>query len=140
MIRIASLRNVEIFRGLPDEELKVIAGFCQEESLPGGVTLYEERARADKLFILEEGAVSTRFKKGVNYTIQTPGRILGWSFLVPPKRYTATAVTIAPSKLLGINSPDFYDLVHRESKIGITILDNFAGVISSRLKAFVDYY
>lgn len=140
MIQIARLRNVEIFRGLADEELQILAGYCREENIPEGVTLCEEGARADKLFILEEGAVSITFKKGVKYTIQASGRILGWSFLVPPNRYTASAVTVVPSKILVIKSPDFYDLFHRESKMGLRIMDNLAQVVSSRLKAFVDYY
>jgi len=140
MIPIERLRNVEIFQGLKDEELEIAASFCQEESVPEGVILCAEGARADRLFILEEGTVSIRFEKGVNYAIRAPGKILGWSFLVPPNRYTASVVTIAPSRLLVIKSPDFYDLVHKETKMGLRIMDNLAQVVSSRLKAFVDYY
>ena len=140
MILIERLRNVEIFRGLKDEELAIAAQFCQEENVPEGVTLCEEGARADKLFILEEGAISIRFEKGVNFTIRVPGKILGWSFLVPPNRYTASVVTIAPSRLLVIKGPDFYDLVHKETRMGLKIMDNLAQVVSSRLKAFVDYH
>ena len=140
MIPIERLRNIEIFQGLKDEELEIAVRFCQQENVPEGVTLCEEGARADRLFILEEGEVSIRFQKGANYTIRTPGKILGWSFLVPPNRYTASAVTIAPSRLLVIKSPDFYDLVHKEAKMGLKIMDNLAQVVSSRLKAFVDYH
>ena len=140
MIQSARLRKVEIFQGLSDDELQIAAPFCQEENVPEGITLCEEGARAEKLFILENGAISIRFKKGVNYAVQTPGKILGWSFLVPPNRYTASAVTITPSQLLVIKSPDFYDLVHRNTKIGLKIMDNLAQIVSSRLKAFVDYY
>jgi len=140
MILIERLRNVEIFQGLKDEELQVVARFCHEETMPEGCTLCEEGARAIKLFILEEGAISIRFMKGVNLTVQTPGKILGWSFLVPPNRYTASAVTIRPSKLLVINSPDFYALVNQDPKMGLKIMNNLAQVVASRMKAFVDYY
>jgi len=140
MIGSERLRNVEIFQGLIDEELEIAARFCQEETVPEGLTLCEEGARADKLFILEEGTVSIRFSRGGNYAIQAPGKILGWSFLVPPNRYTASAVTIAPCKLLVIKSPDFYDLIHKDTKVGLKIMDNLSKVVASRLKAFVDYY
>ncbi len=140
MINLDALRNVEIFQGLNDEELKAAAGFCQEESVPEGTTLCGEGARADKLFILQEGAVSIRFKKGANYAIREAGRILGWSFLIPPNRYTASAVTIAPSKVWVIKSPDFYNLVHKDTKIGLKIMDKLSQVVAGRLKAFVDYY
>jgi CRP/FNR family cyclic AMP-dependent transcriptional regulator len=140
MVSIEKLRNVDIFQGLNDDELRIVARFCVEENAPEGTTLCAEGARADKLFILQEGAVSIRFKKGVNYSIQTPGKILGWSFLVPPNRYTASVVTIAPSRLVVIKSPDFYNLVHQDPKMGLKIMNNLAQVVASRLKAFVDYY
>jgi len=140
MIAIDRLRNVEIFDGLKDDELLVVARFCQEENIPEGFMLCEEGAKAIKLFILEEGAISIRFKKGVNIAIQTPGKILGWSFLVPPNRYTASAVTIRPSKLLVIKSPDFYALVNRDPEMGLKIMNNLAQIVASRMKAFVGYY
>jgi CRP-like cAMP-binding protein len=140
MIPIERLRNVEIFRGLKDEELAIAARFCQEESVPQGITLCEEGARADRLFILEEGVISIRFAKGTDYTIHAPGKILGWSFLVPPNRYTASVITVSPSRLLVIKGPDFYDLVHKETKMGLKIMDNLAQVVAGRLKAFVDYH
>lgn len=140
MVAVERLRKVEIFQGLSDEELGLVAKFCQEEEAPAGLTLCAEGERADKLFILEEGAVSIKFQKGVNFAIQTPGKILGWSFLVPPNRYTASAITISPSKLLVIKSPDFYELVHQNTKLGLKIMDNLAQVVASRMKAFVDFY
>jgi CRP-like cAMP-binding protein len=60
--------------------------------------------------------------------------------LVPPNRYTASAVTVRPSKLLVINSPDFYALVNQDPKMGLKIMNNLAQVVASRMKAFVDYY
>jgi CRP/FNR family cyclic AMP-dependent transcriptional regulator len=140
MIPIERLKKVEIFQNLDDDELKVVARFCQEETIPEGHTLFEEEDKAVKLFILEEGAVSIRFKKGVTFAIQTPGRILGWSFLVPPNRYTASGVTIRPSKMLVIKSPDFYALIQKDQKMGLKIMNNLARVVASRMKAFVDYY
>jgi len=135
IISIDRLRNVDIFQGLTDWELKIVSQFFHEESFPEGRTLCEEGERADRLFILEQGAVSIKLKKGEQYEIRTPGKIVGWSFLVPPNRYTASAVTIIPSKLLVINSPDFYYVIHREAKMGVKVMDNLAQVVASRMKA-----
>ncbi len=140
MISIDRLRNVDIFQGLNDKDLELAAKFCEEERFPAEITLCVEGNRADKLFILEEGAVSIRFAKGASYTIEEAGKILGWSFLVPPSRYTASVVTIRPSRVLTIKSPDFYTLVHQEPKMGLRIMDNLAQVVAGRMKAFVDYY
>lgn len=140
MIAVDRIREVEIFQGLKDEELKAASRYCQEEEVPAGTTLCQEGGRADKLFILEEGTVCISFKKGVHFEIRGPGKILGWSFLVPPNRYTASAVTATPAKLLTIKSPDFYELVNGEAKIGLRIMDNLSRVVAGRLKTFVDIH
>jgi CRP-like cAMP-binding protein len=140
MITFDRLRKVEIFQGLSDEDLKRAAPFCLEGSFSKGEFLCEEGERADKFFILEEGSVSIRFRKGVNFCIQTPGKILGWSFLVPPNRYSASAQALVPTKVLVIKSPDFYALVHRNAEMGLRIMENLAQVVANRLKTFVDIY
>ena len=133
MINIDQLRNVDIFQGLTDWELKIVSQFFQEENVTEGVTLFQEGERADRLFILEEGAVSLTLEEGEQYSVSTPGKIIGWSFLVPPNRYTASAVTTAPSKLLVIKSPDFYYLIHKELRMGVKVMENLAQVVASRL-------
>jgi CRP/FNR family cyclic AMP-dependent transcriptional regulator len=140
MVPTERIRNVEIFQGLKDEELKIVAQFCQELQVPEKNALCEEGARADKLFILEAGTVSIRFQKGATFEIHGPGKILGWSFLVPPNRYTASAVTVTPSRLLMIKGPDFYELVHKDSRLGLKIMDSLAQVVSGRLKASAEIH
>jgi len=133
MINIDKLRNVDIFQGLTDWELKIVSQFFQEEILEEGITLFQEGEKADRLFILEEGAVSLTFKEEEQYSVSDSGKIIGWSFLVPPNRYTASAFTTAPSKLLMIKSPDFYYLIHKEPRMGVKVMENLAQVVASRL-------
>jgi hypothetical protein len=127
------LRRVEFLQGLEEEELKGLSPFFEEEQVASGVTLCEEGARAERLFVLEQGGVSIRSKKGRQYSIDTPGKIVGWSFLVPPFLYTASAVTTTPSKLLVIKSPDFYYVLHKEPRMGMKVINNLAQVVASRL-------
>ncbi len=140
MVPVERIRNVDIFQGLKDEELRAVSQFCQESRVSENSTLCQEGARADKLFILEEGTVSIRWEKGASMEIRGPGKMLGWSFLVPPNRYTASVVTVTPSRLLVIKGPDFFEMVHRDSKTGLKIMDNIAQVVASRLKASVEIH
>lgn len=134
MIGMDQLRKVEILQGLTEGELQSIAPFFHEENFPVGESLCEEGSRADQLFILEEGSISIRSQKLGQIEITAPGRIVGWSFLVPPYRYTASATTIRPSKLFVIKSPDFYYLIHKEPKMGMKVVNNLAQVMASRFK------
>ena len=133
-LSIDRLREVEILKGLADLELQSIVQFFSEETVSAGISLCEESARADQLYILQQGSVSLSSKKLGQLEINTPGKIVGWSFLVPPYRYTASAVTTTPSRLLVIKSPDFYYLIHREPKMGMKVMNNLAQVMASRLK------
>jgi CRP/FNR family cyclic AMP-dependent transcriptional regulator len=133
MISIDRLRKIDILEGLTDWELKIVSQFFHEENVPQGVPLFEEGQRADRLFILEEGEISIQLPGGEMYNLHLPGKIVGWSFLVPPHRYTASARTTAPSKLLIIQSPDFYYLIHKEPRMGVKVMANLAQVVARRL-------
>ena len=132
-INIDRLRKVDVLQGLTDWELKVIAQFFREETVAEGVTLFEEGQKADRLFILEEGEISVQIPNGESYQIHSPGKIIGWSFLIPPNRYTASGATMVASKLLVIESPDFYYLIYKEPRMGVKIMANLAQVVAGRL-------
>jgi len=138
LISIDRLRKVEILQGLTEGELQNIAWFFQEENISEGVSLCQEGARADQLYILEQGSVWIRSEKLGQLNVNTPGKIVGWSFLVPPYRYTASAQTTSPSRFLVIKSPDFYYLIHKEPKMGVKVMDNLAQIMASRFKGSED--
>ncbi len=138
LVNIDRLRKVDILQGLVEGELQSIAQYFEEESVDAGVTLCKEGTNAERLYVLEQGKVSISSKKGGQYDIDTPGKIVGWSFLVPPFLYTASAVTTTPSKVLVIKSPDFYYVIHKEPKMGMKVINNLTQVIASRLKGHED--
>ena len=133
LISTDRLRKVDFLQGLAEGELGRIAHFFEEENVGAGVSLCQEGARAERLYVLEQGRISISSKHSRQYDIDTPGKTVGWSFLVPPFRYTASAVTTAPSKLLVIKSPEFYDFIHNDSQMEVKVLSNMAQVIASRL-------
>jgi hypothetical protein len=134
LIGVDRLRKVEILQGLTEGELQNMAWFFQEENLPEGVSLCQEGARAEQLYILEQGSVRIYSEHLGQLNVDTPGKIVGWSFLVPPYCYTASAQTTRPSRFLIIKSPDFYYLIHKEPKLGVKIMDNLAQIMASRFK------
>jgi hypothetical protein len=133
-VSIERLGKVDILQGLAEEEVQSIAQFFEEETVAAGVTLCEEGASAERLYVLEQGRVSITSRMGGQYDIDTPGKVVGWSFLVPPFLYTASAVAMTPSKVLVIKSPDFYYVIHKEPAMGMKVVNNLSQVIASRLK------
>lgn len=136
LISAERLATVDILKGLTEWELRSVSQFFQAEDFEAGVSLCREGERADRLFILEEGSVSIRMQGGESLTIDTPGRTVGCSFLVPPNRYTASAVTLTPAKMLIIQSPDFSYVIHKAPRLGIKVMANLAQVVAGRLGQF----
>lgn len=134
MIGIDRLKKVDILQGLTEWELQAIAPFFREKNFAADAVLCMEGEKAQAMYILEQGAVSIRSRRWEAYEIDTPGKIVGWSFLVPPNLSTATGVTLVPSRLLVIESPDFYYFIHKEQKIGMKVMDNLAQVVAARWK------
>jgi hypothetical protein len=130
------LGQVDILKGLTHWELRSVSQFFQAENFAAGFTLCREGEKAERLFILEEGSVSIRMQGGEALTIDTPGKTVGCSFLVPPNRYTASAVTLTPAKMLIIQSPDFSYLIHKTPRLGIKVMANLAQVVAGRLGQF----
>ncbi len=132
LINIDRLRKVDILEGLTDWELKIVSQFFQKENVPENYPLFTEGEQALKLFILEEGRISILMQGKQQYEISQQGKILGWSFLVSPHRYTASGVTVIPSRLLTIKSPDFYYLIHKEPRMGVKVMENLTRVVADR--------
>jgi hypothetical protein len=130
------LSKVDILQGLTDWELKSVSQFFQGENFPAGVTLCREGESADRLFVLEEGGVSIRMQGKEAVRIDTPGKTVGCSFLVPPNRYMATVTTLTSAYLLVINSPDFSYLLHKAPRMGIKVMANLSQVVAGRLAMF----
>jgi len=133
LINTDRLRKVDFLQGLTEGELQSIAHFFEEENVGAGVSLCQEGARAERLYVLEQGRISISSKNSRKYDIYTPGKTVGWSFLVPPFLYTASAITTAPSKVLVVKDRDFYDFVHNDSQMEMKVLRNMTQVITSRL-------
>lgn len=133
LISTDRLRKVDFLQGLSEGELQSIAHFFEEENVGAGVSLCQEGARAERLYVLEQGRISIISKNSRQYHIDKPGKTVGWSFLIPPFLYTASAVTMAPSKLLVIKNRDFYNFIHNDSQIEVKVLSNMTQVIASRL-------
>jgi len=98
------LRRVPYFGVLPRAELRRLAGRCTARRLGRGQVLFEEDEPCRGLFIVAEGLVeirqtSARGREQVFHT-EGPGATLGEGPLFDGRGYIATAVALAPTRVL----------------------------------------
>ena len=124
--RIASLKNTEIFRELPDEELARLSSRLQERTYPPNTAIVREGAPGNAMFIITGGKVEIR-KRDPNtdfdVTIATlgGGACFGEMALISGNPRSATVVTAASTKVLVLSKDDFDVLLGEYNTLSVSL-------------------
>jgi CRP/FNR family transcriptional regulator len=135
------LRRVPYFASLPAIELRRLAERCTTRSFGTGETLFEEGKPCRGLLIVADGLVeirqiSLRGREQVFHT-EGPSATLGEAPLFGGGSYIASAVALAPTRVLFLARPDVLALCHRRPAVALAMLRtmarrvrHFAGIVS----------
>lgn len=140
MISPEMLAGFDLFKGVSEETLSQIASISQIVRVAKGEFVFKEGEQADTLHLLVGGSIALR----VNLTsrpdfvtvsfIHNPHQILGWSGVVAPNHYTASAYCEEDTELLVIPSNRFMDVLQNDPDAGFRIMLRITQVISDRLR------
>jgi CRP-like cAMP-binding protein len=140
MVSVQMLRDSDLFGELSDEKVGQIARLCREEVYPGRATILQEDEEAQTLYILQDGLVTIRIRSTAHEgglmvdAANERGETFGWSALIEPRRYTASAVCLGEVKVLTIEGAELMKLLEEDLQLGFTVMKKVAGIISSRLR------
>jgi CRP/FNR family transcriptional regulator len=135
------LRRVPYFASLPVTELNRLGGRCTVRNLGAGVPLFEEGQPCRGLLIIAEGLVevrqiSLRGREQVFHT-EGPGSTLGEGPLFDGGGYIASAVALAPTRVLFLPRAEVFRLCQRHPAVALAMLKtmarrvrHFAGIVS----------
>jgi CRP-like cAMP-binding protein len=129
------VREIELFKEIASHIIDEIAELAIEESVPSGHVLFRQGDSADYLYILEEGVVNITIEGqgGTSFPVNQLGQVLGWSALVEPNRYTATAQCVQDSKVIKIDGGRLMRILEKHPREGMMVMRRLAGVIATRL-------
>lgn len=129
------------FGSLPATELGDLAGRCLARSLGAGEALFEEGQPCRGLLIVADGRVeirqiSLRGREQVFHT-EGPGATLGEGPLFDGGGYIASAVALAPTRVLFLPRAEVIRLCQRRPAVALAMLEtmarrvrHFAGIVS----------
>lgn len=134
------LAEFDLFRDVSKDALKEVAAICESIKIKKDDFVFREGEKADKLHLLISGSIALR----VNLTsrpdsvtvsfISRPHQTLGWSGVVEPNHYTASALCEEDSELLAIPSEKFMKILEKYPEVGYKIMLRITSVISDRLR------
>jgi len=130
-------KNVALFSGLSDSELKSVVEICARKSFPAGGVIIQQGDTGDELFIIQEGQVEivimgTQPERPV--VVLGKGQILGEMSLLDFGFRSATARAAEPTVVQVIREADFSVLCERDHHIGYVVMRNLAADISFKLR------
>jgi CRP/FNR family transcriptional regulator len=140
MITSEILAEFDLFKDVSNDTLKEIASISNTIKVDKGGYVFREGEKADKLHLLVRGSIALR----VNLTsrpdsvtvsfINIPHQTLGWSGVVAPNHYTASAFCEEDTELLVIPSDQFLQILDAHPEAGYKIMLRITQIISDRLR------
>jgi CRP/FNR family cyclic AMP-dependent transcriptional regulator len=140
MTTAQKLSQTPLFADLTEEQLTPLAGLAREVHCAQGEYLFRQGSAATSLYLLMDGKVSiqvglTSHPQVITVTtLSQPGQLVGWSGVVQPKDYTASAICQANSHLLTFDGQAFMHALEQDPAMGFIIMRRVANVISGRLR------
>jgi len=129
------MEEIELFKDLSPEFMNQVSAICHEESYLKDQSLFKRGDTAEDLYILMDGCVSLYIRNGgsLNFTLDKPGMVFGWSSLVEPKRYTMTAECYDNTRALRIEATRLEHVFDKYPREAYRIMKRLAGVVGRRL-------
>ena len=139
-----ALSHVEVFRGLSQDDLKMISKHCKKVSFEKGDTLIETGQRPSAFYILLKGQLRVFLPKQIkgkkerrvseiNLNILNKGDCFGEYSLIEKMSASASIVGVQPGEVLKITDNGF-DRIMANDRVAKTVYYNLLHVLIKRLR------
>ncbi len=136
------LRNVEVFKGLTDEQLNRLVNHCREIAYRQNDKLFSEGEDAACLWLVKAGRVDLRFDlpdrpTSTKNTISSisESKTFGWSSLVAPHKYRLSAYCATNScTVIQIEREALRNIFQQDPSTGYLVMSNLVEIIGQRFR------
>ena len=143
------LRRSPTFEHFEAVNVDAIAAHARIRRVVAQEVIIEEGAPADHLYLLVKGAVQLSFQPPADgpsepasskprisiEVVRAPGRLVGWSAMVEPARYRATATAMEPSRLMVLDRDFLEEYCAAHPAFGVAFMRRILSVLGNRLRA-----
>jgi CRP-like cAMP-binding protein len=136
-----TVQESELFKGVSQRVMGEIGKSSEELTYKKGSIIFNADEKAQYIYELVEGSVDIGVleKDVIHLTTSRTGQIFGWSALVEPYVYTASAKCASDTKVIRISKDSIENTIRRHPAEGLAILYHLSGIISKRLRKAYKY-
>jgi len=128
--RVAILHKVALFADVPGHQLVPVARLLEEVRVDAGVTVIEQGAVENWLFVIADGVV--RVHVGSHTLCETgPGEVVGELAVLAPAPRSASVTAVEPTLLLRLRSEPFDELLEDHPEIARAVMSALARMLQS---------
>jgi CRP/FNR family transcriptional regulator, cyclic AMP receptor protein len=132
------LEAYEVFRGLTRPQLEALAQVGETKEVAAGERIFTQRDPADGLFVVRTGLVNILLDAGVAGEVSVStigaGNAFGWSGVLDPHTYTATARAIERTNLSIFPAAPLRRLMEKDKDFAVAVLMAVGRMTASRLQ------
>jgi CRP-like cAMP-binding protein len=135
---IEDLKEIRLFKGLSDNELRLLGKIAERRDYQPGETIFSEGARGNKLYIIEKGKVRVTQKAESGETqplaILSDGDFFGEISFLDAQPHSATVTAMRETSLCSISRKDFDELAKDNPQGGYIILHRISEEVCRLLR------
>jgi CRP/FNR family transcriptional regulator, cyclic AMP receptor protein len=133
------LRDVDVFGGMEDDQLELIAGCGSNAQFARDAYLFREGEDASVFFAIRRGAVALEIAAPARapLVVETlhEGDVLGWSWLFPPHRIRFDARALEEVHAISFDGACLRGKCEADHDFGYELMRRFAQLVLERLQA-----
>jgi len=127
------------FAALNEDYIKLLSEFVTEKKVARGEVLFQQGKAADSFYLVRKGRVSVQVPALVGPALELQvlddDQILGWSWLIPPYRWSFLARAVEDTELLEFDGSAIRARCEKDPKFGYELFKRFTALMSERLNA-----
>lgn len=136
------LREIPFFKGLTDDDINNIAGYCSDITFERGEILFFEGDRADKFYIVMEGEVEVWKSYGRDdadmLAVHGKGHLFGEMALIDNLPRSATVKARDNVVLLQIKEQDFGRMIREKTTVAFSIIRSLSAMVRKSNETFLE--
>ena len=133
------LEEQGFFAGVPERVAAAIGELTSERKAAIGELLFRQGDAADRFYLVKSGLVAVElYAPGRDPIVVEQvydGDVVGWSWLVPPYRWSFDARAVEPSSLIDIDAAALRERFGVDPILGYEVMRRFIPVMARRLSS-----